>query len=33
MQHITSTQELTFADDPDNIALDLQHFMFAVQVE
>lgn len=31
--NVTSTQEFTFADDPDVLILDKDHFMFAVQIE
>ncbi|CAD8062211.1 unnamed protein product [Paramecium primaurelia] len=31
--NVTSTQEFTFADDPDVLVLDKDHFMFAVQIE
>ncbi|CAD8156781.1 unnamed protein product [Paramecium octaurelia] len=31
--NVTSTQEFTFADDPDVLILDKGHFMFAVQIE
>lgn len=33
MQHITSTQEFTFADNPEKVDLDIENFMFAVQIE
>lgn len=33
MQNVTSTQEFTFADDPDAIILENDNFMFAVQIE
>ncbi|CAD8078632.1 unnamed protein product [Paramecium sonneborni] len=31
--NVTSTQEFTFADDPDILILNQEHFMFAVQIE
>ncbi|CAD8171893.1 unnamed protein product [Paramecium pentaurelia] len=31
--NVTSTQEFTFADDPDALILNKDHFMFAVQIE
>lgn len=33
MLNVTSTQEFTFANDPDALILDKDHFMFAVQIE